>query len=189
MHWLQSVTSFDVVVFVVLCGFLLRGAWIGFLRQLAPFLALFLGYWLVNRYFPMAQDRLQAYPGDPRIQFLAAFLVLFGVLAVCFGLAGRVLQKVMDVTMLGWFDRGLGLMLGAAKGAFVVCVLYMFLASSLSATNDLLRRSRTTPYLARGAAWLQDTLRVDQRLRDLFAPKKPAIESGQPAGEVRRQAI
>jgi membrane protein required for colicin V production len=56
----------------------------------------------------------------------------------------------------------------------IASLLYMLLASSLSTTNDLLRRSWSSPYLKAGATVLQ-ALIDDPRLRQYFQQKEPAI--------------
>lgn len=80
----------------------------------------------------------------------------------------------MQITLLGWFDRLLGLALGGVKAMVIASLLYMFLAASLSTTNDLLRRSWSSPYLKVGATALQ-ALIDDPRLRQYFQQKEPAI--------------
>ena len=106
--------------------------------------------------------------------FVITFAAIFLVSALAFTLIGKVLHRVMQITLLGWFDRLLGLALGGVKAMVIASLLYMFLASSLSTTNDLLRRSWSSPYLKVGAAMLQ-ALIDDPRLRQYFQQKEPAI--------------
>ena len=80
----------------------------------------------------------------------------------------------MVITLLGWFDRLLGLVLGGVKALVVCSLVYMALASTLSTTNDLLRRSWSSPWLKEGATVLQ-ALIDDPRVRQYFQQKEPAI--------------
>jgi hypothetical protein len=50
----------------------------------------------------------------------------------------------------------------------------MVVASSLSTTNDLLRKSNSSPYQKQGGELLQRCI-DDPRLRKYFLPKEPAI--------------
>jgi len=84
------------------------------------------------------------------------------------------MHRVMEISLLGWFDRFLGLVLGGLKGAVLVSLLYMFLASSLSASNTLLKRSMSSQYLAQGADMLHQLI-ADPALKQYFMPKIPAI--------------
>jgi len=63
--------------------------------------------------------------------------------------------------------------------------MYMILASSLSGSNELLRKSLTSPYLARGGDILYGLLN-DPQVRALFLPKELAIKA-EPVPEHRDQ--
>ena len=169
-----ELTSFDLAVAFITALFLARGLWIGFMRQLAAFFALVGSYYLAAQYAMQFTPLAERFVENPRLTFVISFAVIFLVAALAFTLIGKVLRGVMRITLLGWFDRLLGLLLGAAK-AWVVCsLLYMLLASTLSTTNDLLRRSWSAPYLKAGAGVLR-ALIDDPRLRQYFQQKEPAI--------------
>ncbi len=171
---LADITSFDVVVVVLLVGFVVRGVWIGFMRQLAAFLALVGSYWLAGRYSGLVIPYVEQFISNPKMVFLVSFGLLFLVSALLFILGGKVLRRVMEISLLGWFDRFLGLLLGLVKGAAITSLLYMFLASSLSASNDLLKKSVTSPWLSRGADYLHKLI-DDPKMQEYFSPRKLAI--------------
>ena len=173
---LGDLTSFDVVVALIFLIFIIRGVWVGFMRQLATLLALVGSYWLAGRYSGHLLPYLHNITDNPKIIFFAALAVLFLILALILILAGKVLRRVMEIALLGWFDRFLGLLLGGIKGALLAVFLYMILVSSLSASNDLLKKSLSAPYLCQGAAMVRQTIH-DPRLRKLFVPKEPAIKA------------
>lgn len=174
MPALTDFTSFDVIVALLIALFLVRGAWIGFMRQLAAFLALVGSYWIAGHYNGEIVPYVNGFVENPKLVFLISFGLLFLVSALVFTLLGKLLHRVMEITLLGWFDRLLGLMLGVVKGVVVTSFLYMFLASSLSGSNDLLKSSFSSPYLKLGADQLQ-VLINDPRLREYFIPREPAI--------------
>ena len=111
---------------------------------------------------------------NPKFTFLAGFAVLFLVSALVFSFLGKVLHRVMQISMLGWFDRLLGVALGGVKAFVAASLLFMILASSLSATNELLSKSKSALYLKKGSAVLKAVIN-DPRLRSLFLQKEPAI--------------
>jgi membrane protein required for colicin V production len=117
--------------------------------------------------------------------FLASFALLFLISALIFILAGKVLHRVMEITLLTWFDRFLGLLLGAVKGAVVSIFVFMILASSLSASNDLFNKSLSSPYLSRGAEVVRKIIH-DPKIREQFVPKEPAIKLDAVPGAVTR---
>ena len=189
MPTLTELTSFDLAVACIFALFLARGAWIGLVRQLAAFLALVGSYLLAARYAVQFSPLAGQFVANPRLTFFISFAVIFLVAALLFTLVGKLLRGVMVITLLGWFDRLLGLVLGGVKALVVCSLVYMALASTLSTTNDLLRRSWSAPWLKEGATVLQ-ALIDDPRVRQYFQQKEPAIRNQLlPAKAVDRSAV
>lgn len=174
MPVLNDLTYFDFVVAFLFLFFFVRGAWIGFVRQLAAFFALVGGYYLAGQYADRILPWTERFVDNPKVTFLVSFAILFLAAALVFTLIGKVLHRFLQITLLGWLDRLSGLALGGLKAAVVASLLYMFLASSLSATNDLLRKSYSSPYLKQGSELLRSFI-DDPRLRKYFVQKEPAI--------------
>ncbi|MFZ5798260.1 MAG: CvpA family protein [Desulfobulbus sp.] len=198
---LSDITSFDVIVVLLFLLFLIRGTWIGFMRQLAFFLALIGSYLVAGQYTSQLMPYVGGFIENPKAVFFVSFGLLFLVGGLVLMLLGKILALVMEVSLAGWFDRTLGFLLGLVKGVFVTSFLYMAMSSSMISANELLEKSLTSPYLARGAEVVR-TIIADQRLRDLFLAKLPAIindlapaipgdvlpEAPPPAGESRPEA-
>ena len=170
----NELTVFDLAVVLLVLVFILRGAWIGFMRQLAAFFALVGSYFIAAQYAAQFLPLTGKFVTNPKFTFLAGFAVLFLVSALVFSFLGKVLHRVMQISMLGWFDRLLGVALGGVKAFVAASLLFMILASSLSATNELLSKSKSALYLKKGSAVLQAVIN-DPRLRSLFLQKEPAI--------------
>ncbi len=171
-----DLTSFDSIIALLFLIFIARGIWIGFMRQLAAFLALVGSYWLAGRYSGELIPYVKQFVENPKLVFLASFALFFLVSAILFILAGKVLRRVMEITLLGWFDRFLGLLLGGVKAGVLSVLLYMFLSSMLSSSNTLLSKSLSAPYLKQGADVVRRIIQ-DRRLREEFVPKEPAIKA------------
>lgn len=174
MPTLADLTYFDLVVAFIFLFFMVRGLWIGCVRQLTAFFALVGGYCLAGQYADAVLPWTERFVDNPKLTFLVGFGLVFVVVALVFTLIGKVLHHFLRITLLGWLDRVSGLGVGAIQAALVASLLYMLLASSLSATNELLRASRSTPYLRQGSELLRSLI-DDPRLRKYFAQKEPAI--------------
>lgn len=174
MPALHELTSFDMLIVLLFAIFFVRGAWIGCVRQLAAFCALVGGYYLAGQYAHRLLPWTERFFDHPKVIFLVSFAILFLAAALVFTLMGKVLHRVVQIALLGWLDRLFGLVLGGVKAAAIASLLYMLLASSLSTTNDVLRKSVTTPFLKQGAELLRSCI-DDPRLRTFFAQKEPAI--------------
>ena len=171
---LSDITSFDVIVVLLFLLFVIRGTWVGFLRQLAFFLALITSYLLAGRYTGQMMPYVDKFIENPKAVFFVSFGLLFLGGALVLVLLGKVLSLVMEFSLVSWFDRMLGFLLGLAKAVFVTSFLYMAMSSSTISANGLLEKSLTSPYLERGAGLVRQII-ADAELRELFLTKLPAI--------------
>lgn len=174
MITLNDITSFDVIVVLLFLLFVIRGTWVGFLRQLAFFAALIASYLLAGRYTVQMMPQVARFVENPKTVFFLSFGLLFVLAAVVLVLLGKILSLVMELSLVGWFDRMLGFGLGLAKAAFVTSFLYMAMSSSAISANELLEKSLTAPYLARGAEVVRRII-ADPELQALFLSRLPAI--------------
>jgi membrane protein required for colicin V production len=171
---LSDITSFDVIVVLLFLLFLIRGTWIGFMRQLAFFLALIASYLLAGQYTGLMMPYVGKFIENPKAVFFVSFGLLFLVGSIVLVLIGKVLSLVMEVSLVSWFDRTLGFLLGLVKAMLVTSFLYMAMSSSMISANELLEKSLTSPYLARGAEMVRRII-ADPELKKLFLAKAPAI--------------
>lgn len=169
-----TITWLDLIVAVIFLYLILRGAWTGFMRQLAALLALAGSYVIAAQYTAALIPYTKRFVDNPKLVFLISFICLFFAAALLFSLLGRVMHRLMQITLLGWFNLLLGISLGALKAALLASLLYMVLASTLSATNTVLSQSLTAPYLRQGAQLLQALIN-DPKLRAYFTENTPAI--------------
>jgi membrane protein required for colicin V production len=127
MPTFSDLTYFDLVVVFIVLFFMVRGLWIGFMRQLAAFFALVGGYYLAGQYAARILPFTERFVDNPKLTFWVSFAIIFLVAAMVFTLIGKVLHRVMQITLLGWLDRLSGMILGGAKAVVVASLLYMIL--------------------------------------------------------------
>ncbi len=178
----SDLNLFDLIVGVIFLLLIVRGAWTGFVSQLATFFALIGGYLLAGRYSGQGMVLIEPFVDNPKLVFLISFALLFCLSALVFITIGAFIRKLVEFTMLGWFDRLLGMFLGGAKALVVCSFLYMFLAASLSGNNELLNKSISGLYLADGAKILNQFIR-DPEIQKHFIPRIPAIPAEKPEQE------
>jgi membrane protein required for colicin V production len=116
------------------------------------------------------------------------FLIIFFVIMLLFGIAGRIARKLMKEAGLSGFDRFLGALLGVLKGALAVAVVLMGM-TAFTPTSSLLEKSELAPYFlvaGRAAIWLAPSAlraKFDEGLD--FLHRAPKDLTGAPA-ESRR---
>ncbi|MDW7772986.1 MAG: CvpA family protein [Desulfobulbaceae bacterium] len=171
---LGDITSFDVIVVVLFLLFVLRGIWVGFMRQVAFFLALVFSYLAAGEYAGKILPYADKIIDSPKLIFFISFMGLFIAGIIVFILLGKVLNLVVQLTLAGWLDKLLGFFLGLAKAALVTSFLYMIMSSGPSSAQELVKKSVTSKYLAEGSAFVHKLIN-DPELRQKFAAKGPAI--------------
>lgn len=170
----MQLSPYDFVVLGIVALLALRGLWIGFLGQVVPLLALYLGYFAASRYHEQLLPFLQDVSDSPRVIFLSAYAILFIATFLLATLLGKGLALVIQVSIAPWFDRLLGLVLGCAKALIVVVMLHIVLGTLLAPENDLLRSCRTCPTLNNLADTTRQIIR-DEDIREALRQNAPAI--------------
>ena len=182
MVYLSQLTSFDIAVLAISGLLIGHGIWVGCIKQLASILALIVGFVAAGRLCEDFYQTLLPFISSPNIAFFVSYLILFVVIYLGIILLGMGLKKVIDIALLGWFDRAMGGLLGAAKAMFVAVLVFMALSSILSGSNNFLRKSFSYPYLSSSSEYILRLIR-DVDLRSSFLPKEPAIQRALPPVE------
>lgn len=174
MEWLAKITAFDILVLLIFLAFLVRGIWIGFIRQISSLLAI-LGAFLLAGYFDSEFYRLiLPFFDNGHTAFLITYILLVVAFFYLIKLVGLGLKKVMDITLTTWFDRTVGGLFGIIKGIFLCSLILVIISSYLSGSNKYLKNSFTYPFLAKSSKAILFFIR-DNNLRSYFVPREPAI--------------
>ena len=174
MELLAEATAFDVLVFFLFLAFLVRGIWIGFIRQISSLLAMLGGFFLAGYFDNDFYTVLLPYFKSSHTVFLLSYVILFLAFFFLIKLAGLGLKKVMDITLTPWFDRTVGGLFGVIKGLFFSSLIFLVMTSYLSGSNRYLKESLSYPYLSQSSKAILAFIR-DHDLRSYFLPKEPAI--------------
>jgi membrane protein required for colicin V production len=175
MEWLSQATAFDIVTALVFLAFLVRGIWIGFIRQISSLLSM-IGAFILAGYFDEDFYRLiMPYLDDSHTTFLLSYFFLFLLFFYLIKLIGLGLKKVMDIVLTGWFDRTMGGIFGLIKGLFFTSLLFIVVGSYMSGANKYLKKSLSYPVLSKSSQGLLALIQ-DKQLRSYFIPREPAIQ-------------
>ena len=106
--------------------------------------------------------------------FLAAYVIMFGATYIVAFIIGKGLAQVIQVTVIPWFDRILGAIIGLAKAVILVILMHMVLGTLMAPENEMLRTCRTCPTLNKMADVTRQIIK-DEEIRESLRQKKPAI--------------
>jgi len=169
-------TVLDIGVIIVTSLFVVRGVWIGFVRQIAFFVALVLGYVAAGTYYPLLSTYISRWLENMQLGFVITYSLLFFITYVLVMLGGVLVKKVMQVSFLGWFDRSMGGIFGLAKAVFISTLAFMLISAVFSSTSPMIRKSFFAPYLMESSRILTSVIR-DKNLQKELTPKPPAIST------------
>lgn len=173
----QAMNLLDIVILVLLAGFVLKGLWRGLLRELCSLCGLFGGVFLALSYHaPLAELLMENVDWPAQLCVVIAFVALLLLTVIFFGLLGFLLSRFIKLLFLGGFNRVAGGLFGLVQGALLLTlVLYGLSLSPLPPPfKGYFQKSQLTPPLVR----FGDTL-VHQGSRMLQRGSGPrAIDSG-----------
>lgn len=175
MDWLSGITAFDVLILIIFIGFLVRGIMIGFIRQISSLVAMIGGFALAGYFDNEFYRLILPYIDNSHTAFFITYILLFVAFFYLIKLTGLGLKKVMDVSLTTWFDRTVGGLFGLIKGIFLTSLLFVFIGSFLSGSNNYLKKSISYPVLSSTSNVILSFIQ-DHDLRSYFKPKEPAIK-------------
>jgi membrane protein required for colicin V production len=168
-----------IIVAVVVLSTLIAAAH-GFFFELFSFAGVIVGYILAAWQYGRLSPVLLPYAKAGWVADLASFLIIFIVVALLAGIAGRLARWGVGQIGLGWFDRLLGAAFGLARGALIVVVIALGLAAFVP-QSQLLAKSRFAPYflvIGRGAVWVAPA-QVREQFRAGLATLRSLAEQAQ----------
>jgi membrane protein required for colicin V production len=156
--------GFDIIILIVLIGFLVKGLLRGLLKEVCSLAGLFIGAFLAFRYHgPLADALMKMVDAPADFAVAITFTTLFLATMVFFLLFGFLLSKFVKLLFLGGFNRMLGGVFGVAQGVLLLAVV-LFALSLRPLPWDLdkpLKHSQLAPpFVDLGKATLEGSRRV-----------------------------
>jgi membrane protein required for colicin V production len=171
-----GLTGYDLVVLVLFALLILRGIWLGFLKQVTGLLALYMGYIIAGQYHDRISPFLREISTNPKVVFFASYVILFVAAYVAVMLAGKGLAYVMHLTVTSWFDKILGGILGGAKALLLVIIVHIALTLVIPPENKMLTACRTCNALNKTAIFARDLIK-DEDVKKALTEQKAAIST------------
>ena len=150
---------FDVVLIIILSGFIFYGLFFGLIRTLGTFAGLIVGAFLASRfYLPVSTWADGLFFGYNNLGKVLVFIILFSLVnrLVCFGfyLLDKAFHIISIIPFLKTFNRLGGAVLGFLTGSLTLGLI-IFVASRYSIIESLFGRwlvdSQVSPFLLKTA--------------------------------------
>ena len=113
--------TLDIILLICFIPGILRGLSKGFLEQALALAGVVLSVWAAFRFSSLVCTWLQPYlEVSERMLSIISFVVILIVISLGVVLLGKLLTKVLEVAMLGWLNKILGLVFALAVNALII---------------------------------------------------------------------
>lgn len=120
----MSVNVLDLVFGVIIIVVAIMGAFKGFVRQVIGLLSIFAGVWCAFKFSSWAAVKVQQWcHAGERTMYIACFIIIVVLVILLGWLLARFIEKILKINTLGWLNRLLGAILGAAKIILLLSVI------------------------------------------------------------------
>ena len=157
--------------------------------------------WIVSGYAaiffgPSVKPLLAGYVSIDWVVNGGAMLLVFLVTLIAFSIGGAFIAKTMKASPLGPLDRTMGIIFGALRGVFIVCMTYLGVSAVIPEDDhpDFIKDARLRPMLQTGSKAVVAIVPLDRLPLNLAGIGETVTEKGtqalQEAGEdMLREAI
>lgn len=173
--------TIDIIIIVLLALSAINGYSKGLVSELASLGALILGVYAAFYFSDVTADFLVTMFEfqSKYLNIIAFVLTLVLVMAVIVSL-GKVVEKLVDVLFLGFFNRIAGALFGVLKGILILSLLIMLLnyigvADSLI-SKEKQQNSRFFEDVESFAPYLFQRFEIDETLQDLNEKHAPSTQ-------------
>jgi membrane protein required for colicin V production len=147
--------SVDFLVIVIMLLSILLAVMRGFTREVLTIVAWIGAALAVMFGLPVATPLFEKMFESPSMARIVAGAVLGLVTLIILSLISNQIGKAIKRSGLGPIDRSLGAFFGAARGAILVCLIYILLESLMQPLPAWMEQAKLEPLLAEGADYLK----------------------------------
>lgn len=151
-------TWVDWAMVVVVVGFILNSLDKGFLRSAASFLLVFVSLWMAWNFSDMASVLLEDVIDSPGLRSSIMGVGIFFLGLIAGALVDRLVLRHLVSDQLGIPDRIMGILLGGAKGLFLLMVVLMVIRNTSMVKEQAWSQSVLVPEVLELADWSYESL-------------------------------
>lgn len=184
----------DIVVFLLIGGFGVRGLMSGFVREVLSLCAVVAGIVAIRIFHGSVTAFMAPHIGSEYAAALLAFVFIFGVIYISAKLIASTASTQIRNVGLGSVDRILGFGFGAVKGLLIATVgfvlftmVYEALYGQLSQRPDWMRSTRTYPLLNASGEAMSSWVAQNSRDGGLIGVGEEKVKPDGPAYPISKE--
>ena len=170
--------EFDYAVIGVMLISIIVGAVRGAIREVMNIAGWVIAFILAHSFAADLAKYFADWAGDPVLRLVVAWVAIFLVVLLGVALISSLVTGAVKKIGLGGLDRGLGAVIGVARGALVLLVLTLAAGITKMPQSALWKEAVTTPWLEVAALYSRSLLpdRVAARIQYRSSVTAPSAE-------------
>lgn len=175
-------TSFDYAIIAILSASVLLGAWRGMVSEVMSLGAWVVAFLVAREWGEQVGTQLLApYVTVAFWQIAGGWILLFVASILAVSIFKALARKTLHAIGLGFFDRTLGMIFGAARGVLLILLLVAIGGMTSLPDEPWWRQARLAPLAERGVIyikpWLPDDLAKHIAYADALSQLAPQLPS------------
>jgi uncharacterized membrane protein required for colicin V production len=136
--------AFDIIFGVLALILVFLGIRRGFIEEVMRLAAIVIGFIGALTFYRQLIPKLSFLALSTHVAMIISFVIIFFCFAVGIVCIGKLLKKMIKLTMMGWLDRLFGACLGGLKAFFVGWIFVIIVSSTpVAAAHNFFKGSRT----------------------------------------------
>lgn len=131
----------DIVIAVILLASIVIGVKRGFVKELAVIAGLILGFYFATHKYLELEKYLFKSSSPSTTHHIICFLIILVIVFFLIYLLGLLLQKIVQLVMLGWLDKILGGIFGLVKSLIIIWLIFLLIIAIFPTTQNTISKS------------------------------------------------
>ena len=137
----------DIIIVVILSYCVIRGVFRGLIKELSSIIGVFGGFYAAYTYYMVVAELLSKWISNPEYLNILSFMLIFCSVFLVISILGVIINYLLKLAFLGWFDRFCGAVFGAMKGMLIVSVILISLTTFLPKSTPVIKDSLLSPHV------------------------------------------
>jgi len=126
----SSINAVDIILLICFIPAVIGGIKRGFVKQVASLVALILGVWAAWYFSDFFAHNVNIWLETNKVLTqIIAFAAVFLIVILFINMIGHTIHALVNLVLLGWLDKLLGVLFAFLKYAFIVSMVIFFLES------------------------------------------------------------
>ena len=139
---------FDMVCIIILGYCLVRGIFIGLIKELFSIVGVFGGFYAAYTYYMKVGKLFSSWISNTSYLNILSFLIIFCGVFIIISIIGVIIKYLLNIAFLGWVDHICGAGFSTIKGILIVSMLLMILTAFLPNNTPLIKNSLLSPIIS-----------------------------------------